>query len=112
MATEIKTGGVYEAKRFRSGSNEKGDWELIATRDAAKGSREITIFPTNVPCGVMEGGKFRVGTIKSVKIKAKKGPEGEWNRSETVMRAETFPVASEDVLGDDYDPFNDTGDLL
>jgi hypothetical protein len=87
MPTKITVGETYEASKFRSGENSQGSWEMIAVR-GGKGQKSVTIFATNIPSGVVEGGKFTVDKIESVTVKAAKDANGNWTRSETVVNAE------------------------
>lgn len=82
----IEVGGVYEAKRVRSGTSSKGDWELIVVKPDKKGERrEVTLYVDNCPSGIREGDKFRVRYIESVSVNGNKGSNGEWLHDKTSM---------------------------
>ena len=38
----IEQGGEYTAKRFRSGTGDKGDWELVVVKAEGKGTAYIS----------------------------------------------------------------------
>ena len=59
----IAKGEVYKAERVRSGNGAKGDWELIVVKN---GKDEITLWSTNAPSGVTEGGEFRIESIDNL----------------------------------------------
>lgn len=109
---ELKIGETYEAHRVRSGSNDRGLWELISVRDAGKSRKAITIWPDNKPSGVKEGGKFRVKVITSVKNSARQDPKGGW-RDDVSITAEVEPLEVAcnplDIDASDFDDslFND-----
>lgn len=67
----VKPGEIYKALTFKSGTGEKGDWELVHIADD-KGKNRTTIFITNVPSGVRENGQFKVKSIDLMKIGMKK----------------------------------------
>lgn len=112
IPTMINYTGPYTALRHRCGNNDKtGQWELIATRDE-KGNNEITIWTTNIPCGVEEGQSFQIDEIQSVQCGMKKDASGVW-RPNVAINAKVSLVKSEfdsdSAFGDD-DPFgNDDG---
>lgn len=89
MPIELKTGETYSAVRARSGDN----YELVVVQEEGKGRKQITIWPTNSPSGVTEGGSFRVDAIQSVKFTSRKDPRGNW-RDEVNVNARITPTMS------------------
>lgn len=59
----ISTGETYTAKRARSGSSSRGPWELIVIEN---GNDELTLWVTNTPSGVTDGGQFRIKSIDNM----------------------------------------------
>ena len=90
----IEEGKVYTAVRQRSGSSDRGPWEMLIVQDE-RGSNELAIFASNIPTGVPEGGKFRVDRINSVSLGNKKDSSGNW-RVNVSVSAEVCPVKSYD----------------
>lgn len=88
-----KKGEEYEAFRVRSGTSEKGDWELIVIKANGKAKQELTIYPEHKPSGVKEGGKFMIDDILDVQIKANKNRDGTWLGTKTYMVAAVHPTA-------------------
>lgn len=101
----IEAGKVYTAARQRTGSTERGSWELLAVTDE-RGNNEIAVFVANRPSKVAEGGKFRIEKINSVSYGNKKDQSGNWRASISIDAVVT-PVQS-------YEQFSnqaDDGDL-
>ena len=122
----IEVGEVYKAERVRNGYGANGDWELVVVKS---GRDSITVWTTNVPSGVQEGGEFRVKSIKSFTKKKVPYKDGkicrdrgdrnvEW-REEVDCNAELEAVGfseapfdfddAEDLFGDN--PFDNDDDL-
>lgn len=110
MATKIEVGETYQASKFKSGENSIGPWEMILVKGAGRGQKSLVIFPDNVPCGVVEGGNFKVNKITSATVKAAKDAAGNWTKTEVVLRAE---VEAEKTtrLGEGYEDFDLAYDL-
>jgi hypothetical protein len=121
---KIVDGERYTAARFRSGESERGPWEVITVKEEGRAKQEITIFPTNIPTGVTEGGSFAIYKITSVARKKKKDSAGNWTLVDVCVECECEPVAApsldiDDDPGDmpftwggDYDELSDgTGSL-
>lgn len=89
MPIELKAGETYSAVRTRSGDS----YELVVVQEEGKGRKQITIWPTNTPSGVSEGGSFRVENIESVKFTSRKDPRGNW-RDEVNVNARITPTMS------------------
>lgn len=100
MATMVEKGMNYTAQRVRSGSSPKGQWELISVVDN-RGKNPITVYVRNMPCGVVEGQKFNVEELFSVKYGFKKDKFEKWQPSIS-CEATVHPIASEydtEILG-------------
>ena len=93
----IEQGGEYTAKRFRSGTGDKGDWELVVVKAEGKARQELVIFPTNIPSGITEDGTFRVDNIRSVEIRVQKNPDGTWGAEKTRVEAEVTAIVYDDL---------------
>ncbi len=93
----IEQGGEYTAKRFRSGTGDKGDWELAVVKAEGKARQELVIFPTNIPSGITEGGTFRVDNIRSVEIRVQKNADGTWGAEKTRVEAEVTAIVYDDL---------------
>lgn len=102
---KLEKGNTYTASRVRSGSGSRGDWELVVIRPEGKARQEITIFPTNVPCGVKEGDVFSVKEISAVSVKRSKNAEGVWSGDKTSVDAVIVPFSVDDL--DEIDGFED-----
>lgn len=85
----IKVGEVYEAEKFKHGTTDKGDYEFILVRDEKK-KKAVTIWVQNIPCNVVEGGKFRVTRLDEVQYKARKFQE-KW-LDEVNVKATVEPI--------------------
>lgn len=96
---KIEKDGIYRTKRVRSGTGERGDWQLIAVADDQNEKRTVTIFVENVPCGAIEGQQVKIKEIVSVKIGWKRDQAQQW-KPETTMSAIIEPIKSE--LDDDF----------
>lgn len=112
MSCIIKINEPLEASFVRSGKREQsGDkWEMIVVKDIGRSGRDIVIFVDNAPCGVKEGGLFKVSAIKSVKWGAQKDREGKW-RDKVTINAVIGEVASVKNHPDRFVPQGDTGDI-
>ena len=86
----IRKGESYTAVRKRSGSSDKGDWELLSVTDT-NGRNTIAVFVTNIPSGVNETERFRVDEIESVSMKRRKSDSGAWY-TEVSVSASVTPV--------------------
>lgn len=104
----IETGSTYTASRVRSGTSARGDWELIVVKPDGRARQEITIFPTNIPSGVIEGCLFTVENIIAVEVKAQKNKDGTWGKDVTKLEAIVSPCD----LGGSYDELYDFGSDL
>ena len=105
---KLETGSTYTAARFRSGSSDRGEWELIVIRPEGKSRQEITIFPVNVPSGIREGDVFSVQEILSVSVKKSKDRDGNWGADKTSVDAFVKPFSVDDIgdFGDDSGMFD------
>ena len=110
--TKIEEGQSYKAKRFRSGTSGKGDWELISVEDE-RGKNPVTIFASNIPSNVKENEMFKVIKINSVSVGFKEDSKGLW-QPQTSISAEVEAIPSEFDLGfdDGDDPWSDMDDGL
>lgn len=99
----IEVGGVYKAHRVRSGTSEKGDWELVAVRAEGKERREVTLFIDNLPSGIKEGDKFRVRYIEAFTVNAQKDARGEWRNDRTSAVVNIDIVEKADPCDVDFD---------
>lgn len=97
---KIEKDGIYRTVRVRSGTGERGDWELVAIADENNEKRQTTIFVENNPCGVTEGQLIKVKDIVSVKIGWKKDNKGGW-KPDTTLSAVIEPIASDIEAPDD-----------
>lgn len=98
----------YRCNKFRQGENENGKWELVGIADA-KGNNEVTIFPSNAPCGAYEGCEFVIREIHKVKIGRKLNKaEGKWYQQNTID-AEIDVIKSDIPMEDGV--FSDVSDL-
>lgn len=102
MAITVEKGGQYTAHVVRSGTNARGNWEMIVTRDE-KGKKEAVIFADNNPSGVIEGDNFILEEITSFSVGAKKGKDGVWRDTSNVT-GKVKPVPRMQAFGSD-DPF-------
>jgi len=93
----VARGEVYKAFRFRYGASERGRWEVVVVREQGRAKQEITIFPTNLPSGVKEGGAFMIKEIRSVTRKKRKDGIGEWTLTDVNVEAEIVPIDDGDV---------------
>ena len=109
MAVQVTVGETYEAAKFRSGENDRGSWEMILIK-GGRGQKSVVLFATNVPSGVVEGGKFKIVKIESATIKKAKDASGNWTKTEVVLHAE---VEAEKTarLGEAYKDFDVEYDL-
>lgn len=105
---KVEKDGIYRAIRVRSGSGERGDWELVAIADENNDKRQTTIFVENNPCGAIENQLIKVKEIVSVKIGWKKDSQGQW-KPDTTLSAVIEPIQSEIDVGDGDLPW-DSGD--
>lgn len=102
---KLEKGGEYKAARVRSGTSQRGDWELVVVKADGKARQEITIFPSNTPSGVQEGEQFILKDILGVTIKKKKDADGNWTKEEVAVSAELEalePVSLDDVSSSDF----------
>lgn len=81
----ITNGEVYTAKRVRSGIAGRGAWELIVVES---GKDEITLWVTNTPSGVTEGGELRIKSIDSLTKKRVAYKDGKMVRDRSVRDVE------------------------
>lgn len=101
----VQTGGEYTAARVRSGSSERGDWELVVIKGENRARQELTVYPTNMPCGVTEGEKFTLNSITGVQMKKRRDADGNWTKEEVSIMAEIRPLAPNEL--EDFDsPFS------
>lgn len=74
---ELKLNEPLLATRQKTGTSQHGDWELISVKEE-NGKKTMTIWTTNAPSGVTEGGTFAIESIDSVKYGSRKGQDGKW----------------------------------
>lgn len=80
----ITCGKIFKAENYRQGTTEKGkDWELLSVVDE-NGKNEISIFPVNVPCGVLKGQEFLLESIESISCGHRKGGDDKWFQTVSV----------------------------
>ena len=91
----IKIGLPLKCERRRFGRSEKGDWELLLTRDE-KGHCDIAVFANNRPSGVEEGGCFRVEEITGVSHGNRQDANGSWRASISINAAVTPVFGAEE----------------
>ena len=101
MSVRINVGEQYTAFRFRSGTSERGPWEVITVKEEGRAKQEVTLFPSNVPSGVMEGGDLIVKSISGVTRKKKKDSMGAWTQVDVCIYCEVEPVAPVKLEEDD-----------
>lgn len=88
----LDVGQSYHADRVRSGNSSKGPWELIVVQDGfGRNHKEITIWATNVPCGVIEGNMFEIKEIESMTWGARKDQNGKW-KDQVSMNGKVIPI--------------------
>ena len=75
MAVSVEQGKIYTANMVRSGTSQRGDWEMVKVKEK---NREITIWPDNRPTGLADGDEFEVVDITGVKFGARKRQNGTW----------------------------------
>ena len=110
MATKIEVGLEYEAKKYRSGENARGRWEM-AVVGAGKGQKNVLVFFSNIPSGVVEGGRFTVDKINDVTVKAAKDANGNWTKTEVVVNAEVTAEKNHQTGDFDMTDFDTAYDL-
>ena len=91
--TELKVGTSYVAKKKRSGTSDKGDWEMVTILDN-RGKNEVAVFALNRPTGIQEGQKFTVESIQSLKWGFKKDRNDKW-QPHCTCEAVIHPIGSE-----------------
>lgn len=109
MATLVKVGEVLTAGFAKTGERKdgSGSWEMIVVKDSGKGKRDITIWVTNAPSGVVKDGTFTVESIESVKWGARKDNNDSWRDDVSInatVKANAIPDAASifsDLDGDD-----------
>ena len=111
--TKLTKGERYTASTFKSGTSEKGDWEMVKVADS-NGKNEITIFPASVPSGVTHNGDFILKDIVEVRVGFRKSKKDDKWYQETNITAELEAIKS-DIFIDEGDigdlPWNE-GDLM
>ena len=77
---EIQPGGVYRAAMVKSGTTDRGEWQLVKVADEKRKSGGATFFVSNPVPGLAEGDSFRVDSVVTMKWKAKQSKKhpGEW----------------------------------
>ena len=60
---------VYTAEMVRAGTNVRGDYEMVLIKATGSDPTRIPIWVKNVPCGVVEGGKFIINSITGAAIR-------------------------------------------
>lgn len=95
----------FKAALVRSGVSSRGNWELIVVKEEGRGKRQITIWPTNAPSGVVEGNLFRIKNIPVVKYGARKDQNGNW-RDDVSIEAEVESMSYTDN-GSAFDDLDD-----
>lgn len=104
---KVEKGGTYTANKVHSGTNDRGDWELVVVKAEGRARQRLTIFPTNMPTGIREGESFTIKEITGVAVKQKQDHNGEWKLFDTNVWAELERIEAEDI-----DALNDSlGDL-
>ena len=73
----LEAGNVYTARMVRNGTSQRGAWEMITVSDK-KQNNDITIFPRNIPTGIVEGSQFKLEEICSLKNGMRQTKEGKW----------------------------------
>lgn len=78
---EIQPGGVYRAAMVKSGTTDRGEWQLVKVADEKRKSGGATFFVSNPIPGLAEGDSFRVDNAVNLKWKAKQSKKhpGEWD---------------------------------
>ena len=109
--TKIAKGERYTASTFRSGESERGAWEMIKIADA-NGKNELTVFPANVPTGVVENGDFIVRDIIEVRVGFRKSKKDDKWYQETNVTAELEAIKSDIDIDLDGDLPWAEGDLM
>lgn len=115
MAIRINVGDQCTAYRFRSGESERGPWEVITVKEQGpRAKAEVTVFPSNVPTSVMEGGDFIIKSISGIARKKKKDRNGEWTQVDVCIYCEVEAVAPVKLEEDDMNdlPFEWANDSL
>lgn len=60
---------VYTAEMVRAGTNRRGEYEMVLIKSPGNDPTRIPVWVKNVPCGVVEGGKFVINAITGASIK-------------------------------------------
>ena len=71
---------------------------MLVTQDDG-GHCDIAVFTTNHPCGVEEGGAFRIDRILSVSYGNRKDSAGDWRASISVNAA-VSPIAAPEAIAE------------
>lgn len=66
---KAEVNAVYTAERVRSGVSKRGVYELVVIKASGNDPTQIPIWVKNIPCGVVEGGKFTIHAITGASIK-------------------------------------------
>ena len=112
MATMIKCGDVITADFVKSGTKaDGGSWEFIKVNDKGKGKRDITVWVSNAPSCVQQGGTFSVEKIESVKWGARKDSNEQWHDEVSINAiVKPFSVPSISPAGEPVNIFTDMDD--
>ena len=101
-----KTGTQYKADMVRSGTGDKGNWQLVAVKDE-KGKKQITIWLIE-EIQIAEGDMFLLERIEDVEYKAKKYND-QWkdqvNIRGVISKMENTTEMEEPVINDVELPF-------
>ena len=107
---QVLKGEIYRACRAKSGSNDRGSWELVAIADEKNSKRTMTLFVRNGPTGIREGQMFRVTDIVEVKYGWKRDQDQQW-KPDVTLGVNIEPIASEiDEVDDGELPWKDMDD--
>ena len=66
---KINVNVTYTAEFFRAGTNVRGEYEMVVLKAEGNDRARIPIWVKNVPCGVEEGGKFKIAEITGAGIR-------------------------------------------
>lgn len=106
----LEEGKTYTASMVRSGTSERGDWEMLKIIDK---KNDLTVWPDNRPSGVEEGGEFEVVRITGIKYGPRKNRQGVWQKEASVTAiVKPFKSAGATFTIDDADgdvPFEMSG---
>ena len=73
---QIKVDAPLRADTVKRGEGAKGEWELIKVNDEHS-RKSVTIWNTNPPSEIVEGGTFKVTAIEGITYKSRQY-NGKW----------------------------------